>query len=115
MILILISSAWINCEAQTETLRLDDLRNLGRKLADTGDEFGAYIFTLSYYHLTTDSSAKIRSGLDALDICLQANRFVEAERLVDVIAADFADNDQLRDALIYKLGYGFALGGEPLK
>ncbi len=114
-ILILISSAWINCEAQTETLRLDDLRNLGRKLADTGDEFGAYIFTLSYYHLTTDSNAKIRSGLDALDICLRADRFVEAERLVDVITADFVDNERLRSALIYKLGYGLALGGEPMR
>lgn len=113
LILILISSAWINCEAQTESLRLDDLRNLGTKLADTGDEFGAYIFTLSYYHLTTDSNAKIRSGLEALDICLRANRFVEAERLVDVISADFADNEQLRNALTYKLGYGLALGGEP--
>ncbi len=115
LILILISSAWINCEAQTETLRLDDLRNLGRKLADTGDEFGAYIFTLSYYHLATDSNAKIRSGLESLDICLRADRFVEAERLVDVITADFADNDQLRNALTYKLGYGLAFGGEPIR
>jgi hypothetical protein len=115
LILILISSAWINCEAQTETLRLDDLRNLGRKLADTGDEFGAYIFTLSYYHLTTDSSAKIRSGLDALDICLRADRFVEAERFVDAMTSDFADNEPLRNALTYKLGYGLALGGEPTR
>jgi TM2 domain-containing membrane protein YozV len=113
LILILISSAWINCEAQTEALRLDDLRNLGRKLADTGDEFGAYIFTLSYYHLTTDSNAKMRSGFEALDICLRADRFVEAERLVDVMTADFADNEQLRNAITYKFGYGLALGQEP--
>lgn len=110
-ILLLISSAWSTCGAQT--LRVDDLCDLGNKMSESGDQFGAYIFTLSYYHLTPDSADKIHAGLVALGICLSEDRLVEAKRLVDLIATDFPDNEDLKNVLRYRYGHGLAFASKP--
>ncbi|MBD3334747.1 MAG: hypothetical protein GF355_04470 [Candidatus Eisenbacteria bacterium] len=77
-----------------------------------GDEFGAYIFKLASYHLTADTTSKLRLGFEVVDLCLHAGRFAEADRMIHGIAADFPQKASFQRSLRYLHGYNLFLWGE---
>ncbi|MBD3336992.1 MAG: hypothetical protein GF355_15875 [Candidatus Eisenbacteria bacterium] len=98
--------------ANTKPLTAADFQALGDTLQLRGDEFAAYLFKLASYHLSADSTRKLRLGFQVVDLCLHAGRFAEADRMINSIAEDFPLKTSYQNSLRYLYGYNLLLWGE---
>lgn len=59
--------------------------------------------------MSKDSSAKLSAGLEALNICLKNDKFLEAEKIYLKLWKDFP---KIKNELMYKYGYSLLMSGE---
>lgn len=94
------------CNTQAQTLDISDLRTLGIKFKEQNEHFLSYVFNLSVYYLSADSSLKLAAGMDALKSALQNKRYIESRRLISDLSISYPS---LSKGLQYYYGYNSIL------
>jgi hypothetical protein len=95
--------------AQDNDFRINDLRRLAAKFESNGQYLLSYIYNLSFYHLTNDTTRKFISGWDALQLCLKTKHLDEGELLVQQMLTDYPHK---KNFLLYNMGYLLVLNGK---
>lgn len=109
ILIFFIFSLINNGIAQNNYFKVNDLRRLATEFERNDQYFLSYIYNLSYYHLSSDSTEKFISGWDALRLCLKTKHFEEGELLVQQMMVDFPHRKNL---LRYNMGYILVLNGK---
>lgn len=91
-----------HAEADSTALRISDLQRLAESFEEGDQPFLSYAFHLAHYELTADSSAKLGSGLAALNGAFSAERYTEAEHALNRLAVDFPEH---RSTFQFQLAY----------
>lgn len=82
-------SASVSRTAEARVLTVDDLARLAESFEDAEQPFLGYAFRLAHYELSADSTARLASGLAALNGALFAQRYDEAEHALRRLADDY--------------------------
>ncbi len=91
-----------NSYAQERTLNISSLRHLAQQFQKNNQPFLSYLYNLSFYHLTADSTEKLQAGLDALHASFTTSHFEESKQVIGLL---FNDYPNLKNKLTYQYGY----------
>ena len=83
---------------------MGDLARLAERFEGAEQPFLGYAFRLAHYELAADSSARLTSGLAALNGAFFAGRYAEAEHALRRLADDFPDQ-----ARTFRFQYAYLL------